>query len=66
MKMNRKSQAAVEFLMTYGWAILVVVVAISTLTSFGILDPLVYFTESKCKIYGNFHCTDFKIDGSNE
>ena len=66
MKMDRKSQAAVEFLMTYGWAILLAVVAISALTSFGALDPLVYFSESKCKIYGNFYCDDFKIDESNQ
>ena len=34
---NKKSQAALEFIMTYGWAILVVLVAIGALAYFGIL-----------------------------
>jgi len=36
---NRKSQAALEFLMTYGWAILVVLIAIGALAYFGVLSP---------------------------
>ena len=34
---NNKSQAAMEFLMTYSWAILVVLVAIGALAYFGVL-----------------------------
>lgn len=37
--MNRKGQAAMEFLMTYGWAILVVLAAIAALAYFGVLSP---------------------------
>lgn len=37
--MNKKGQAAMEFLMTYGWAILVVLAAIAALAYFGVLDP---------------------------
>ena len=37
--MHKKSQAAMEFLMTYGWAILVVLVAIGALAYFGVLSP---------------------------
>ena len=37
--MNRKAQAAMEFLMTYGWAILVVLAAIGALAYFGVLSP---------------------------
>lgn len=36
---NRKAQAAMEFLMTYGWAILVVLAAIGALAYFGVLSP---------------------------
>lgn len=39
MDKNRKAQAAMEFLMTYGWAILVVLVAIGALAYFGVLSP---------------------------
>ena len=35
----KKAQAAMEFLMTYGWAILVVLAAISALAYFGVLNP---------------------------
>lgn len=37
--MNKKGQAAMEFLMTYGWAILVVLAAIAALAYFGVLSP---------------------------
>ena len=37
--MNKKAQAAMEFLMTYGWAILVVLLAIGALAYFGVLSP---------------------------
>lgn len=37
--MNKKGQAAMEFLMTYGWAILVVLAAIGALAYFGVLSP---------------------------
>lgn len=36
---NKKGQAAMEFLMTYGWAILVVLAAIGALAYFGVLSP---------------------------
>ncbi len=35
---SRKGQAAMEFLMTYGWAILAAIVAIGTLTYFGVIS----------------------------
>ena len=44
---NLKGQAAMEFLMTYGWAILVVLVAIGALAYFGVLSPETLLPE-KC------------------
>lgn len=44
--MNRKGQAAVEFLMTYGWAILAAVIAIGVLAYFGVFSPGKYVTGS--------------------
>ncbi len=35
---NRKGQAAMEFLMTYGWAILIAIIAIAALIAFGVLN----------------------------
>jgi uncharacterized protein (UPF0333 family) len=37
--MRKKGQAAMEFLMTYGWAIVVVLAAIGALAYFGVLSP---------------------------
>lgn len=37
--LNIKSQAAMEFLVTYGWALLVVLIAIAALAYFGLLNP---------------------------
>lgn len=56
----RKGQAAMEFLMTYGWAILVVLVAIGALAYFGVLSPQRFLPES-CTIGPGFGCDDFKV-----
>ncbi|HJX06290.1 MAG TPA: hypothetical protein VJ461_06280 [Candidatus Nanoarchaeia archaeon] len=59
----KKGQAAMEFLMTYGWAILVVLAAIGALAYFGVLSPD-RFLPSKCMISGGFSCVEYKLDGS--
>jgi hypothetical protein len=58
----RKGQAALEFLMTYGWAILVVLAAIAALAYFGVLSPD-KFLPNKCTVQGGFSCAEYKIDG---
>ena len=45
----KRAQAAMEFLMTYGWAILVVLIAIGALAYFGVLSPEKFLPE-KCTI----------------
>ncbi|MFT4297913.1 MAG: hypothetical protein ACMXX5_01855, partial [Candidatus Woesearchaeota archaeon] len=45
MPKNFKSQAAMEFLMTYGWALLVVLIAIAALAFFGLLNPSRFLPE---------------------
>lgn len=60
----KKGQAAMEFLMTYGWAILVVLVAIGALAYFGVLSPGKYLPE-QCIIGPGFSCDAFKIVGTN-
>jgi uncharacterized protein (UPF0333 family) len=61
--MFKKSQAALEFLMTYGWAILVVLVAIGALAYFGVLSPE-KFLPSKCTLPAGVACVDFKIEAA--
>ena len=41
---SKRSQAAMEFLMTYGWAILAAVIAIGVLAYFGVFTPGKYIT----------------------
>ncbi len=60
---NRKSQAALEFIMTYGWAILVVLVAIGALAYFGVLSPD-KFLPSKCTLQSGLACIDHKVQAA--
>jgi uncharacterized protein (UPF0333 family) len=53
---NKKNQVATEFLMTYGWAILVVLVCIGALAYFGIFDS---FGRSQ------FKCREINMSYSN-
>jgi hypothetical protein len=53
--MSKKGQAALEFMMTYGWAILVVLAAIGALSYFGVLDPA-RFTPDTCMASSGFSC----------
>ena len=52
-----KSQAALEFLTTYGWAILVVLVGIGALSYFGALNSG-NFLPGKCSLQAGLGCLD--------
>lgn len=59
---NKKSQAAMEFLMTYGWAILIVLVAIAALYFLGVFSGK---TPNTCTIEPPFNCIDSKSIGTS-
>lgn len=61
--MQKKAQAAMEFLMTYGWALLVVLAAIGALAYFGVLKPQQFLPE-QCTLAPGVACLDFKINSS--
>ncbi len=61
--MYKKAQAAMEFLMTYGWAILVVLAAIGALAYFGVLSPDRFLPE-KCTLPSGIACLDFRYTGT--
>ncbi|MBR9677211.1 hypothetical protein GOV04_03650 [Candidatus Woesearchaeota archaeon] len=64
---TKRAQAAMEFLMTYGWAILVVLAAIGALAYFGVLSPDRFLPE-KCTMPSGLACLDFTyndISGTN-
>jgi hypothetical protein len=60
-KRGKNSQAAMEFLMTYGWAIMVVLVAIGALSYFGVLSPD-KFLPRKCFLQPGLGCVDFRVN----
>lgn len=60
VRKNKRGQAAMEFLMTYGWAILVVLAAIGALAYFGVLSPD-NFLPDKCTISPQFYCSEWRV-----
>jgi len=60
MKMLRKGQAALEFLTTYGWAFLVILVMIGALAYFGVLDVGRLVPES-CQLDSSLECTSYAV-----
>ncbi len=55
-----KGQAAMEFLMTYGWALLIVLVAIGVLATFGVFSGSKRALEA-CLMGPGLSCKDFRI-----
>ncbi len=56
----KRAQASLEFLMTYGWAFLVIMITIGALYSFGIFDFSKYLPQ-KCVFPSQFDCLDFSL-----
>ena len=61
--MNRKGQAAVEFLMTYGWAILAAIIAIGVLAYFGVFSPG-KFTPTATVVNAPFYANAWNVKGT--
>ncbi len=57
---RKRSQAAMEFLMTYGWAILVVLIVIGALAYFGVITPDSLMPE-RCSLGVGLGCNDFSV-----
>lgn len=58
--MDKKGQAAVEFLMTYGWAILAAIIAIGVLAYFGVFSPG-KFTPSASVLSSPLYANNWQI-----
>jgi hypothetical protein len=56
----RKGQTAMEYLMTYGWAILVIMCVLAVLFYLGILNPS-GMTPTICTIKPGFTCITWKL-----
>jgi len=62
-EIRKKSQAALEFLTTYGWAFLVILIMIGTLAYFGILNPG-KILPNRCTFGSEFQCVDYQISAT--
>ena len=60
IKKFNKAQAALEFLTTYGWAFLVIIIMIGALAYFGILSPS-KLLPNRCNFGNEFSCTDYQL-----
>lgn len=58
----RKAQSSLEFLMTYGWALVAILTVIAALYSFGVLDINQYLPE-QCRLFSQIECQEFATDG---
>lgn len=56
----KRGQGAMEFLMSYGWAILAVLITIGALAYFGVLTPLIY--PRYCVLFPGVACIDSRVD----
>ncbi len=62
-RLVRRGQAALEFLTTYGWAFLVILVMIGALAYFGILSPDKFLPE-RCTFPTELPCRDSQVVAS--
>lgn len=56
----KKSQAALEFLVTYGWALMIVLIMVGVIVYFGLLSPNNFISDS-CDTGDELKCEDFGI-----
>jgi len=60
----RKGQTAMEYLMTYGWAILIIMVVLAVLFYLGVLNPG-GLTPSQCTFPAGFTCVTYKLGATS-
>jgi hypothetical protein len=57
---SKKGQAAAEYLVTYGWALLLLVAVIAIILSSGIFNPS-YFISEECVLQPDIACTGHQM-----
>jgi hypothetical protein len=58
---NKKAQTALEYLLTYGWSILIIIIVGAALYALGVFSPGT-FTGKRSTGYSQFQIVDFKLD----
>ncbi len=62
----KRGQSALEYLVTYGWAILAIVIIAGVLWYFGIFNPSRFAGEKQCGGFSAFVCQDFRINTAGD
>jgi len=63
--LKSKSQAALEFLTTYAWAFLVIIITIAALAYFGVLSPSKLLPE-RCNFGPEFQCINYIVSATSD
>ena len=58
--LGSRGQAALEYLTTYGWVLIVIVISVGFIAYFGFLDPYKFIPE-RCYFGGQLVCTDHSV-----
>ncbi len=62
--MRKRGQGALEYLMTYGWMILIVVIIGGALYALGVLDPTTWTSAKRATGFASFQVKDWKLTPS--
>jgi len=62
---NKHGQSGIEFIVTYGWALLIVMLVGGGLYYYGSVNPD-FLKSEKCNIMGNIECRDFSLDQQSD
>ena len=63
---NKRAQAALEYLMTYGWALVIIAIVAAALFAMGIINPATY-AQKTCTGFQQLTYSDhiFSLDNNN-
>ncbi len=60
----RRGQGALEYLITYGWAILIIVIVGGALFALGIFNPSTWGTNKRATGFSSLQIEDWKLDST--
>jgi len=64
MNTKRKGQGALEYLITYGWAILIIVIIGGALFALGIFNPATWGSNRRATGFSSLQISDWKLNSS--
>lgn len=60
---SKRGQAALEYLVTYGWGFVIIIVVVGALAYFGFLNPTRYI-PARCSFGSQLECVDDKLEAT--